>query len=179
MLKPDYFLAIVEQVKMIQLLTHRPAIFCALYVLQNKLHDGMNIHVGSWWFWNRGIDNQNIKHHLRRRIMKKLASVCAGLLLLISASVFAEKNHVSAALEHANAAAVEGKAGKPEKLVEHAKLALEHALAGAIVAKSIPKNHLDEAAKELQEAIDHGNLDHSDVATKHVDAAIEHINKAK
>jgi len=38
---------------------------------------------------------------------------------------------------------------------------------------------LDEAAKELQEAIDHGNLDHADVATKHAEAAIEHINKAE
>ncbi|EGW21854.1 MULTISPECIES: small metal-binding protein SmbP [Methylobacter] len=110
--------------------------------------------------------------------MKKLASICAALLFLLSTSVFAEK-HASEALEHANAAVVQGKAGKSEKLVEHAKLALEQTLAASIVAKGIPKNHLDEAAKELQEAIDHGNLDHADVATKHAEAAIEHINKAE
>lgn len=106
--------------------------------------------------------------------MKKLAFACAGLLLFLSTAVFAEP-HTDAALEHANAAVVEGKANKPEALVGHAKLAMEHTLAAAIIAKSIPKGHLDAAAKELQEAIDHGNLDHADVATKHAEAAVEHI----
>lgn len=112
------------------------------------------------------------------RIMKKLAFACAGLLLFLSTAVFAEQ-HADQALEHANAAVVQGEAGKAEGLVEHAKLAMEHTLAAAIVAKSIPKNHLEAAAKELQEAIDQGNLDHADVATKHAEAAVEHIKTSQ
>jgi len=110
--------------------------------------------------------------------MKKIASIGAGLVLLLSTSVFAEKQ-ASEALGHANAAIVQGKAGKAEKLVEHAKLALDQTLAASIVAKGISKNHLDDAAKELQEAIDHGGLGHADVATQHAEAAKEHINKAQ
>ncbi len=56
--------------------------------------------------------------------MKKLASVCAGLLLLLSTSVFAE-DHAAQALEHANQAVTHGKAGHTPVLVEHAKAALE------------------------------------------------------
>lgn len=110
--------------------------------------------------------------------MKKLAFACAGLLLFLSTAVFAEQ-HADQALEHANAAATQGKGGKAEALVEHAKLAMEHSLAAAIVAKGASKNHLDEAAKELQESIDHGNLGHADVATKHAEAAVGHIKASK
>jgi hypothetical protein len=106
--------------------------------------------------------------------MKKLAFTCAGLLLFFSAVVFAAEGS-KAALEHANAAVTEGKAGKPEALVVHAKLAMENTLAAAITAKSIPKGHLEAAAKELQESIDSGNLGQADVATKHAEAAVEHI----
>ncbi len=106
--------------------------------------------------------------------MRKLSLVCAGLLLFLSTSVFAEE-HAAEALKHANAAVTEGKAGRAPALVEHSKAAMEHALAGAIVTHGAQKNHLDEAGKELQEAIDHGNLGHADVATKHAEAAVEHI----
>ena len=106
--------------------------------------------------------------------MKKLASVCAGLLLLLSTSVFA-KEQVTEALEHANAAVVHGKAGHTPLLLEHAKAALEDTLAASIVAKGVPKNHLDAGAKELQEAIDQGTLGHVGVATAHAEAAVTHI----
>jgi hypothetical protein len=106
--------------------------------------------------------------------MKKLAFVCAGLLLFFSAAVFADQQ-TDEALVHANAAVAQGKAAKPEALVEHAKMAMEKTLAAAITAKSVPKGHLDAAAKELQEAIDHGNLEHADIATKHAEAAVEHL----
>ncbi len=106
--------------------------------------------------------------------MKKSASVTAGLLLLLSTSVFAEENAASA-LEHANAAVVHGKAGHTPVLIEHAKAALEDTLAASIVAKGVKKNHLDAGAKELQEAIDHGTMGHVGVATTHAEAAVEHI----
>lgn len=106
--------------------------------------------------------------------MKKIASVCAGLFLMLSTAVFAE-DHASEALSHAKAAVEHGKAGHPPVLVEHAKLALEHTLAGSIVAKGKAKNHLDAAAKSLQDAIDQGGLDQTEPATKSAEEAVEHI----
>jgi hypothetical protein len=107
--------------------------------------------------------------------MKKLAFACAGFLLFLSTAAFAEG--AKEALEHANAAVAEGKAGKSSALVEHAKRAMEIALAATITAKSIPKNHLEAAAKELQNAIDQGNLGGGSAssATKFAEAAVEHI----
>ncbi|MGZ4954354.1 small metal-binding protein SmbP [Methylobacter sp.] len=106
--------------------------------------------------------------------MKKLASVCAGLLLLLSTSVFAEENAASA-LEHAKQAVVHGKAGHTPMLVDHAKAALEDALSASIVAKGVSKNHIEAGSKELQEAIDLGTLGHVGKATTHAEAAVEHL----
>jgi hypothetical protein len=110
--------------------------------------------------------------------MLKLAPVFAGLLLCLSTTVFAEQ-HLDQALEHANAAVTEGKAGKAPSLVTHAKAALEHSLAASIVAKSVPKGHIDAASKSLQEAIDHGNLNHAEPATKSAEEGLEHLKAAK
>jgi hypothetical protein len=109
--------------------------------------------------------------------MKKLASVFAVLLLVLSTTVFAEK-HLDAALEHANAAVAEGQAGKAPSLVVHAKAALDHSLAASLVAKSVPKGHIDTASKLLQEAIDHGNMGHADIATKSAEEAVDHLKAA-
>jgi len=106
--------------------------------------------------------------------MKKMASVCAGLLFLLSTSVLAEEQAVMA-LQQANAAVGHGKSGHLQVLIEHAKAALEHTLAASIVAKGVLKNHLDSGANELQEAIDHGNLGHVGKATKHAEAAVVQI----
>ncbi len=106
--------------------------------------------------------------------MKKLTPVLAGLLLCLSTNVFAEK-HADAALEHAIAAAAQGKAGHAAALVEHAKLALDESASASLVAKSIAKNHIDEAGELLQKAVHEGNLNHAPAATKLVDAAIVHL----
>jgi hypothetical protein len=108
------------------------------------------------------------------KIMKKMLSLCAALLLLLSTSIFADK-HTAAALEHANAAAVNGEAGQTPTLLEHTKAALKHTLAASKEAKSVPKTHLDAAAKELQEAKDLANLGHVGSATTHAEAAVKHI----
>ena len=110
--------------------------------------------------------------------MKKLASVFAGLLLCLSTTVFAEQ-HLDQALEHANAAVAEGKAGKASSLVTHAKAALDHSLAASLVAKSVPKGHIDTASKSLQEAIDHGTLNHVEPATKSAEEGVAHLTAAK
>ncbi len=106
--------------------------------------------------------------------MKKLAFICAGLLLFLSTSVFAEE-HADAALESANEAVAHGKAGHTLMLVERAKESLEYVLSASLVAKGVLKNHLDTAAKELQESIDHGNLGHVGRATIHAEVAVRHI----
>lgn len=108
--------------------------------------------------------------------MKKLASVCAGLLLVLSTSVFAEEDATSAtALEHAKSAVAHGKAGHTAQLVEHAKAALDDALTASINAKGVEKNHLESGAKELQEAIDQGTQGHVGRATSHAEAAVGHL----
>ena len=106
--------------------------------------------------------------------MKKLTSLCAGLLLILSSSVFAAE-HLTEALEHANAAAVHGEAGDTAILIGQAKAALEQVLEASIVAKGVAKNHLDDAAKELQESIELANLGHIGSATMHAEAAVKHI----
>ncbi|MCK9620317.1 MAG: hypothetical protein M0R47_07260 [Methylobacter sp.] len=106
--------------------------------------------------------------------MKKLASVCAGLLLLLSTSVFADE-HADSALEHAKSAVAHGKAGHTALLVQQAKEALDDALAASIAAKGLSKNHLEAGAKELQEAIDHGTQGHVGRATTHAEAAVWHL----
>ena len=106
--------------------------------------------------------------------MKKMLSLYAALLLLLSNAIFADK-HTAAALEHANAAVVNGQAGQTPILLEQTKAALKHTLAASKVAKSVPKTHLDAAAKELQESNELGNLGHIGSATTHAEAAVKHI----
>ena len=110
--------------------------------------------------------------------MKKILSVIAGSLLFLSVAVFAEE-HLNAALEHANAAVTEGKAGSAPKLAVHAKAALDHSLAASLVAKSVSKNHIDEASKSLQDSIDHAALNHDGPATSSAKEAVVHLNAAK
>ncbi len=105
--------------------------------------------------------------------MKKIISIGTGLLLL-STSVFAD-SHTAAALEHANAAVVNGADGQTQLLLEQTKAALKHTLAASKEAKSVPKIHLDAAAKELHEANELGNLGHIGSATTHAEAALKHI----
>lgn len=109
--------------------------------------------------------------------MKKLATIGAGLLFLLSTSVFAEE-HAAAALKHAHDAVVHGKAGHTPVLLEHAKAALEDALSASIIAKGVSKNHLDAGAKELQDAIDQATLGHVGGATARAEAAIQHLKAA-
>jgi hypothetical protein len=106
--------------------------------------------------------------------MKKMIFIYTGLLLLSSTSIFADK-HTAAALEHANAAVINGADGQTPVLLEHTKAALKHTLAASKGAKSVPKTHLDAAAKELQESSDLGKLGHIGSATIHAEAAVKHI----
>lgn len=110
--------------------------------------------------------------------MKKLASVFAVLLLCLSTTVFAE-THADIALDHANAAVTEGKAGVSAGLVKHAKMALEHSLAASLAAHGQSKTHLDEASNSLEQAIEHGTLGHVEPATKSAEEGVAHLKAAK
>jgi Small metal-binding protein len=105
--------------------------------------------------------------------MKKIISIGTSLLFL-STPVIAD-NHTAAALEHANAAVVNGANGQTPLLLEQTKAALSHTLAASKDAKSVPKTHLDAAVKELNEANELGNLGHIGSATTHAEAAVKHI----
>lgn len=109
--------------------------------------------------------------------MKKLAFIFAGLLLCLSTTVFADE-HTDAAMQHANQAVEQGKAGKAPSVVEHAKLAMEHTQAASITAKGVPLSHINAATKSLGEAVDHGNLGHTEIATKAAEEAVEHLKAA-
>jgi HEPN domain-containing protein len=64
----------------------------------------------------------------------------------LSTNVFAEAN-LDQAIEHANAAIVEGNTGKVPEVAVYAKAALDHSLTASLVAKRIPKNNLNAAKK--------------------------------
>ena len=81
--------------------------------------------------------------------MKKMTTLCAGLLFLLSSSVFAEE-HLKEALEHAYAEAVHGEDSDTAILIEHAKGALEQVLEASIVAKGVAKNHLNELLRSFK-----------------------------
>lgn len=109
-----------------------------------------------------------------KKTMKKLINVIAGLLLIVSAGVFAEE-HAAAALEHANAAVTEGRGGHVSALVEHATVALEHAKAGDAVAKDTAKTHMDAAVESLEGAIKYGKEGHVKMATQYAEEAAAHL----
>jgi hypothetical protein len=119
-----------------------------------------------------GIDNLIINEE---RLMKKIITISAGLLLALSTAAFAAEEHGKAALEHANAAA---KGISAAECKQHAGVAIEHALASALVLKSAAKNHMESASHHLEEAVNHGNMGHMDVCKQHVDAAITEIQAA-
>lgn len=90
--------------------------------------------------------------------MKKLMTICVGLLLMLASVAFAVEQHGTAALEHANAAVEQGKANNVKELVKHANAALEHTLAAALVLKGQSKEHMEAASSELEEAATQGEL---------------------
>lgn len=106
--------------------------------------------------------------------MKKMLVISAGILLFSSAAIFAE-NHTAEALEHANAAVVNGADGQTSILLKHTNEALKHTLAASKEAEGESKTHLEAAAKELEETNHLGKWGHVGSATAHAEAALKHI----
>ncbi len=104
--------------------------------------------------------------------MKKIITLSAGFLLVLSSAAFAAEEHGKAALDHATMAA---KGANAAECKTHAGVALEHTLASALVLKGAAKNHMEAGSHHLEEAVNHGNMGHADVCKEHVNAAITEI----
>ena len=105
----------------------------------------------------------------------RLLSV-AGMGLLVAAAplALAESQHVTEAVEHAQAAAAQGKQGYPDALVTQAQEALKHA---ELANKETASPHLEQGIHGLKEAIDHGKAGRADAATKAVEDALAHLSQ--
>ena len=105
--------------------------------------------------------------------MKKIILIISSLLVF-SCTVLAEE-HADAALEHANTAISQGRAGNLDLLTEHARKASHEMESAVMVATGSAKVHLESGYKHLHEAIKHADQGHSSKAIEHVKTAIEHI----
>lgn len=97
-----------------------------------------------------------------------------GLLVAMTPLALAESTHVAEAVEHAQAAAAQGKQGYPDALVTHAQEALKHA---ELAKKEAASRDLEQGIRRLKEAIDHGKAGRTDAATKAVEDALEHLSE--
>jgi hypothetical protein len=99
----------------------------------------------------------------------KLTGLLAGTVLaLASFGAYAEENHMTEALKHAEAAA---KADDAKAITEHAEAAKTHA--------KIVDEHLDAGITSLNDAIDHGKMKHADSAKKSAEEAVIHLKAAQ
>lgn len=105
--------------------------------------------------------------------MKKIIFIISSLLLL-SFSALAEE-HADAALEHANAAIIQGKEGNLNLLTEHVAQATHHTDEAVKVATGPAKFHLETGSKHLHDAVKQANQGHGNKAIEHVRTAIEHL----
>lgn len=97
-----------------------------------------------------------------------------GLLLAVAPLALAESTHVAEAVEHAQAAAAQGKQGYPDALVTQAQEALKHA---ELAKKEATSPHLEQGIRGLKEAIDQGKAGHAEAATKAVEEALTHLSE--
>ena len=108
------------------------------------------------------------------RLGKLLSVGGIGLIMAAAPMALAENKHVSEAVEHAQAAAAQGKQGYPDALVTHAQEALKHA---ELAKKEAASPALEQGIRRLKEAIDHGKAGRTDAATKAVEDALEHLSE--
>jgi hypothetical protein len=85
-----------------------------------------------------------------------------------------QDSHVGEALQHAQAAALQGKQGYPDDLVKQAKEALKQAQQAA---KGSTNPHLASGIDALEKAIEHGRAGHHDEATKAAEEAVTHLSQ--
>lgn len=105
----------------------------------------------------------------------RLLSLTALSLVVMSASPAASQDsHVSEALQHAQAAAMQGKLDYPDDLVKQAKEALKQAQQAA---KGSTNPHLTSGISALEKAIEHGRAGHNAEATKAAEEAVTHLSQ--
>lgn len=107
-------------------------------------------------------------------LVSRLSVAGFGLLVAVAPLALAESTHVTEAVEHAQAAAAQGKQGYPDALVTQAQEALKHA---ELAKKETASPHLEQGIRGLKEAIDQGKAGHADAATKAVEEALAHLSE--
>ncbi|MEW6542733.1 MAG: small metal-binding protein SmbP [Nitrospirota bacterium] len=105
----------------------------------------------------------------------RMVVAALGFVVLLSSGAAAEGQHVPQAVEHAQAAAAQGRQGYPDALVTQAREALTHAEAARTETKS---PHLAQGIKKLNQAIEHGMAGHGEEATKAAEEAVTHLSQA-
>ncbi len=106
----------------------------------------------------------------------RLLSLAALSLIVVSASPAASQGtHIDEALQHAQAAAMQGRQDYPDELVKQAKEALQHA---EQAAKGNSNPHLASGIGALKTAIEHGRGGHKGEATKAAEEAVAHLSQA-
>lgn len=107
---------------------------------------------------------------------------CHRLLFLTALSLIAvsvspavsQGTHIGEALQHAQAAAMQGRQDYPDDLVKQAKEALQHA---EQAAKGNDNPHLTSGIGALKNAIEHGRAGHTNEATKAAEEAVSHLSQ--
>lgn len=121
---------------------------------------------------------KNTKGEKSMNLKSAAAAFTVGTLSLFGAGTSyatGHEKHVARALEHAQAAFVEGQKDKPRSAADHARGALRHA-EWAENIKSDP--HITEATTHLNQAIEHGDMGHAKEAAEHAQQAMNHLQKA-
>lgn len=108
------------------------------------------------------------------RLGKLLSVGGIGLLVAVAPLALAESTHVAEAVEHAQAAAAQGKQGYPDALVTQAQEALKHA---ELAKKETASPDLEQGIRRLKDAIEHGKAGRTDAATKAVEEALTHLSE--
>lgn len=99
------------------------------------------------------------------------------IIALFSFGAFAAENHLSEAIQHAEAA-VQAPDGRT--IAQHAEEAKTHANAAKAEKTQAPTggSHLDAGIRSLDEAIKEGNLGAADLARKAAEQAVAHLKQA-
>ncbi len=109
----------------------------------------------------------------------KTLTVSIGFLIILFISVnsFATGNHLTEAIQHAEAAA---KSADGKTIAQHAEQAKTHANAAKKekTPATTSNSHLDAGISNLDEAIKEGNLGAADSAKKAAGQAVIHLKQA-
>ncbi|MDF0642688.1 MAG: small metal-binding protein SmbP [Nitrospira sp.] len=97
-----------------------------------------------------------------------------SVVLFTVSPAWSQGSHIEEALQHAQAAAMQGRQDYPDELVKQAKEALRHA---EQAAKGNDNPHLASGIGALKRAIEHGRAGQNTEATKAAEEAATHLSQ--